>query len=418
MTPVHAEGAILYPTMNTEQQTSVQGEVAAGFERVAEAFGEVLAAHPGQGQALAVYRGAERLVDVWGGTTDIAQARPWEADTAVLVFSASKAVAGLTLAWCHARGLIDYDAPVAKYWPDFETNGKAAVTVRQLLSHQAGLCALDQKLSPEIVGDKDALAAILGRQKPRWEPGTRHGYHAFTLGSFVSELCRCIDPKARGLQALFAEEIAGPLGIDFSFGLGSGTIPAERVAEIHEFGVRDLLAMAGTLRLSMLLKLGFPWTLVSKTLMNPKMKGPNGYDKEPWRQLEFASATGYGSANALAQLFGDAATGGEALGFDALTCEAIEAEARPPSGGSLDLIWKRDTAYALGFGKACPMLPLPHSPRAYGLNGASGANVFADPEHGIGFAYVCNKIGKDPFNDLRERPLFDATYACLESGAS
>jgi hypothetical protein len=156
----------------------VQGDVAPGFGRVADVFHEQLTRGRAIGAACAVVRNGEVVVDLWGGQRDGDRGLPWERDTLVPVFSTTKGMASMVIAVAHSRGHLDLDAPVAAYWDEFAQNGKQDITVRQLLSHQAGLAALDAPIGEGLLADPDALAPVLARQAPLWEPGSRQGYHA------------------------------------------------------------------------------------------------------------------------------------------------------------------------------------------------------------------------------------------------
>jgi CubicO group peptidase (beta-lactamase class C family) len=164
----------------------------------------------------------------------MAATRPWERYTMVLVLSATKGIAGLAVALANSRGLLDYEELVATYWPEFAQNGKHEITVRQLLSHQAGLPAVDEKLDASVLVDLDRMASILARQRPAWKPGTRHGYHALSLGWYENELIRRVDPSHRSIGRFFHEEMAAPLELDFHIGLPSD-VPESRIAEIDGF---------------------------------------------------------------------------------------------------------------------------------------------------------------------------------------
>ena len=185
--------------------------MSSGYEAVREAFAENFAKRRELGAACCVYHRGEKVVDLWGGVRNEATGDPWEEDTMVIVHSTTKGLAAMTLALAHSRGWLDYDAPVCKYWPEFAQNGKENITVRQLLAHQAGLFAFDEKVDRNVVADLDRLAIVMARQKPEWEPGTRQAYHAITLGFYESELLRRIDPKHRSLGQFFQDEIASPL---------------------------------------------------------------------------------------------------------------------------------------------------------------------------------------------------------------
>jgi CubicO group peptidase (beta-lactamase class C family) len=193
----------------------IQGEVAKGFEPVRAAFLENFIRRNELGAACCVYRHDEKVIDLWGGVRSKATNEPWEADTMVLVHSATKGLAAMTLAVAHSRGWLDYEERVCSYWPEFAQQGKDRITVRQLLAHQAGLHAFDEPVDRSVVADPERLAAIMARQKPAWEPGTRQAYHAISLGFYQSELLRRVDPRHRSLGRFFQDEIASPLGLDF-----------------------------------------------------------------------------------------------------------------------------------------------------------------------------------------------------------
>jgi len=235
----------------------IEGHVSPGFECVREAFAQNFSRRGERGGACCVYYRGEKVVDLWGGVRNTATGEPWHEDTMVIVYSATKGLAAMTLALAHSRGWLDYEAPVARYWPEFAQQGKAAVSVRQLLAHQAGLFALDVPLDRELLADFDRLAIVLARQKPAWPPGTRQAYHAVTLGFYENEILRRIDPQRRSLGQFFQDEIATPLGLDFYISLPE-SIPNERLASIAHAGILARLR-------------GFPPRLMLATL-NPRAR--------------------------------------------------------------------------------------------------------------------------------------------------
>ena len=196
--------------------TAVHGVCDSKFEAVRHEFeanfgrGEV-------GASVHMIVDGQPVVDLWGGTADPATGKTWDADTIVLIWSSTKGATAICAHILADRGLLDLDAPVAQYWPEFAQNGKEKITVRMLLNHQAGLCAISEPLSPGAFYDWDAMTAALARQKPWWEPGTRNGYHAYTFGWLVGEVVRRVSGKSLG--TFFKEEVAEPLGIDFWIGL-------------------------------------------------------------------------------------------------------------------------------------------------------------------------------------------------------
>ena len=192
----------------------VEGHVSRGFEAVRDAFEENFARRGELGGACCAYYRGEKVVDLWGGVRNKVTGEPWERDTMVVVHSATKGLAAMTLAIAHSRGWLDYEERVAAYWPEFAQQGKETITVRQLLAHQAGLFAFDEPVDRSVVADLDRLAEVMARHKPAWEPGTRQAYHALTLGFYEGELMRRIDPRHRTLGQFFHDEIAAPLGED------------------------------------------------------------------------------------------------------------------------------------------------------------------------------------------------------------
>src|SRR5688572_4861177 len=209
----------------------IGGETACGFEAMREAFVENFRSRRELGGAVCAYVRGEKVVDLWGGVRNKATRQPWEEDTMVIVHSTTKGLSAMTLAVAHSRGWLDYEERVARYWPEFAQGGKERVTVRQLLAHQAGLYALDEPVDRALVADPDRLAAVLARQKPAWQPGTRQGYHAVTLGFYEGELLRRVDPQHRTLGQFFEDEIARPLGLDVYIRLPED-IPNARLATL------------------------------------------------------------------------------------------------------------------------------------------------------------------------------------------
>ncbi|MBE3117297.1 MAG: beta-lactamase family protein, partial [Candidatus Atribacteria bacterium] len=201
--------------MEASQGIRIEGHVSAGFDAVRDAFAENFSRRHELGGACCVYHRGEKVVDLWGGVRNKSTGEPWQEGTMVLVYSATKGLAAMTLAVAHSRGWLDYEQRVCRYWPEFAQHGKETITVRQLLAHQAGLFAFDEPVDRSVVADLDRLAVVLARQKPAWEPGTRQAYHAISLGFYESELLRRIDPHHRSLGQFFHDEIASPLGLDF-----------------------------------------------------------------------------------------------------------------------------------------------------------------------------------------------------------
>ena len=384
----------------------VGGQVAPGFEAVWREFERNFTERGEIGAAVAAYWRGEKIVDLWGGRRLPEGDAPWSADTMVVVMSTTKGLSAMTLALANARGWLDYDAPVARYWPEFAQNGKAAVTVRQLLGHEAGLVLLDEKLTIEKVRDLDYMARLLARQTPAWPPGTRHGYHTMTLGLYMQELIRRVDPRHRSLGRFFHDEIAAPLGLDFYIGLPP-EIPDARLARVKPLSRwRGLLALRYTPP-AVTLKMIRPGSLLRRSF--------GGLDVDPndrrYLEIEVPAGNGIGTARAIARAYAAFAEGGTELG---LTRETLAAVTAPPAvSGRLDEVLGVPSYFSLGFLRPGPESFFGSSPRAFGSPGAGGSFAFADPDARLGYAYVMNRLDFYLENDPREKPLRDAIYRAM-----
>lgn len=389
----------------------IAGDVDEGYGPVADAFRRNFAERGEIGAACVVYRDGRLVVDLWGGYRDGYRRLPWEPDTMVTVFSTTKGVASLAMAHAHSRGLLDYDAKVAAYWPEFAANGKAGVTVRQLLSHQAGLAVIDEPLDLPILADLDALAVVLAEQRPGWEPGTRHGYHGITLGWYESELLRRVDPEGRSLGRYFAEEIAKPLGIEFHIGLPDG-VDVSRLAFVHGYRKWEMPLHVHEMPPKFVAGFLNPRSITARAFANPKVLSElEGYNRMDVLRLELPAANGTGEVRAIARAYGAMATGGAELGVTRPTLDALEQPARPPSGGLRDVVLRLDSIFSLGYVKSFPKFRFGTAAgRAYGTPGAGGSFGFADPDTGVGFGYAMNRTGFRLWDDPREVALRNALY--------
>lgn len=387
------------------------GDVDEGYGKVADAFRRNLNSGQEVGAAVAVYRDGRKVVDLWGGFRNGITQAPWQQDTLVNVFSTTKGVASLAIALAVSRGLISYDAKVADYWPEFAQAGKDAITVRQLLSHQAGLSAIKPRLAQNDVAEPARMSPKLAAQAPAWTPGTRHGYHGFTLGWYGGELIRRVDPAWRTLGRFFAEEIAEPLGLDFYIGLPA-SVDRDRVAHLHMWSRAQLLLHVNTIPPAFLLQgLCNPFSLTARSCMVAKgIKVPQDFNREEIRVIEIPSGNGIGTARSVAKLYGSAATGGSDIGLTPDIFEALEQPAISPTHGLRDKVFYVDTSYSLGFSRPIPeTVVFGSSDKAFGTPGVGGSFGFADPDTGIGYAYVMNKLGFHPI-DPRESALRTALF--------
>jgi CubicO group peptidase (beta-lactamase class C family) len=372
--------------MAAARPAGIHGDVSKGFDAVRDAFRENFSRRNELGAACCVYRHGEKVVDLWGGIRDKATGEPWQKDTMVLVYSATKGFAAMTLALAHSRGWLDYEERVCSYWPEFAQHGKETITVRQLLAHQAGLFAFDEPVDRDVVADLDRLALVLARQTPAWKPGTRQAYHAITIGFYEGELLRRIDPLHRSLGRFFQDEIAVPLGLDFYIRLPE-EIPNSRLATLARPTTRQLFS-GFPIRLT--LATLYPRSNIRRALRASELAHD---EKRTYaRNLEIPAGGGVGTARAMARAYSAFATGGRELQLRRETLDALMAPAVPATSGFYDECIKGEIRFSLGFLKPGPTSPFGH-PGSFGAPGAGGSFAFADPEAGVGYAYVTNRMG-------------------------
>ena len=391
--------------MAAANRFAVQGHVSRNFEPVRLAFAENFRRRCEVGGACSAFRHGEKVVDLWGGLRNRHTGEPWQRDTMVVVHSATKGLAAMTLAIAHSRGWLDYEERVCTYWPEFAQNGKKRITVRQLLAHQAGLFAIEEPVDRTVVANLDRLAIVLARQKPAWEPGTRQAYHALTLGFYEGELLRRVDPQHRSLGQFFQEEIAAKLGEDVYIRLPE-TIPNSRLATlappsliglVRGFGIRFMLEA-----------LNRRSNIYRALNINPGSRVYEDAQRIYARDLEVPSGGGVATARGIAHAYGVFAAGGRELGLRQQTLDLLTAPAVPPKRGFYDECLKTEGAqFALGFMKPSPVWRF-GSPSSFGSPGAGGSLGFADPAARVGYAYVTSQMGTRLAGDPRDIALRDA----------
>ncbi len=385
---------------------AIGGTVASGFEEVRTEFERNFAQRGEIGAAVAAYVRGQKVVDLWGGRRSPELELPWNEDTMVIVFSTTKGLSAMTLALANARGWLDYDAPVARDWPEFAQNGKADITVRQLLGHEAGLVFVHEHLTLDKLRDLDYLARLLARETPEWPPGTRHGYHAMSIGLYEQEILRRVDPAHRSLGRFFREEIARPLGLDVYIGLPP-EIPDARLARVRPLSPTRAIAAIPTTPLDIIPKVLWPWSLLRRSM---------AFLDLPWNErqsleVEVPAGNGVGTARAIARAYSAFAEGGTELGLTKETFARITA--LPEFARPRDEILGVPTYYSLGYIRPGPNVGFGSSPRAFGHPGAGGSFAFADPEAHVGYAYVMNKMDFHLIDDPREKALRDALYRAI-----
>jgi len=398
--------------MSTPASTDViiEGTVDPGFEQVRDAFAENFVRRHEVGGACCAYRDGRKIVDLWGGIRDKRTGEPWERDTMVVVHSATKGLAAMTLAIAHSRGWLDYEERVCAYWPEFAQHGKDRITVRQLLAHQAGLFAIEEPVDRDVVADLDRLAIVLARQTPAWPPGERQAYHALSLGFYEGELMRRIDPQHRSLGRFFQEEIAAPLGEEMYIRLPD-EIPNSRLATLSSPGRLEVL-FGFPLRLT--LEAMKPHSNIRRALeVNPGTGVYLDPERIYARNLEVPSGGAVATARGIAHAYGAFAAGGQELDLRRETLGLLAAPAVPSAHGFYDECMKGDgVQFSLGFMKASATWPFGGA-RSYGSPGAGGSLGFADPDARVGYGYVTSQMGTSLTGDPRDVALREALSTAL-----
>jgi CubicO group peptidase (beta-lactamase class C family) len=378
---------------------AVDGWCEPGFEAVRDAFRDNFTQHDEVGAAVSVYAAGRVVVDLWGGWTSTARDRQWDADTLVNVFSIGKGVTAVGVLRCVASGLLDLDAPVARYWAEFGAGGKAGITLRQVLCHQAGLPAVREKLPRGAALDWSRMVAALAAQEPWWEPGSAHGYHVNTFGYLVGEAVRRVTGASLG--SLLAEQVCGPLGADVYLGLPD--------SEHHRVATFDFPEDVGTVPDA---ELTGVWLMRAHAYGNPPdVSGAGVINSAAWRRAELPSTNMHASARGVARLYAALAGGGVLDGVRVADAGLLREASREHSAGP-DLVLDRPSRFALGFQLSQPERPLGPDPDAFGHFGAGGSLGFCDPAAGIGFGYVMNQLGPR-WQNPRNRALVDALYRCV-----
>lgn len=380
----------------------IEGVCDPRFAPVREAFAANFALHDEIGAAVTVFVGGRKVADLWGGWADRARTRPWAEDTLVNFFSIGKAITATCVLRVAQSGRLDLDAPVTRWWPEFGAAEKGDITLRQLMSHQAGLPAIyPPLLPPGTMLDWTRMAGLLAAQAPWWRPGDGHGYHVNTFGYLLGEPVR----RAAGVTigALLREEIAGPLGADVHIGL-----PRSEHARVAEFCYAPPPAPAPgeppppppTLPTT------HDGLMRACTYSNPPglSGGPLWVNTEAWRLAEIPSTNGHGTARGVAQVY-------QGL-LDGLIDADLLAEATTEHAAGPDRILERPSRFGLGFQLTQQERPIGPNPRAFGHFGAGGSLGFGDPDAGVAFGYVMNHMGPR-WQNPRNRALMDAVYRCI-----
>ena len=393
------------------REVEVNGFVASGYEEVRSEFINNFKKRGEVGAACSIYVNGELVVDLWGGLKNRTSGEVWKEDTVVRVYSTTKGMSSVVLAKLHSDGLLDINEKISRYWPEFGRNGKEDITVAQLVQHKSGLVILDRPVNVSELHNFSDLSKLLEESKPLWEPGLRQGYCAATLGLFEQQLVRRIDPAGRSIGQYFQEEIAGPLDADFYIGLPEDLDPG-RLAELQMISPSPL---KGLVNLHKPPK-GMAGQIINqKSLFNQAFYVIVDDIGDPFRELSYEepSGGGVGDARSLAKIYGLLAIGGEELGINSETLSLMTEYAEPAVEGSLDAVMGFES-HGSKLGHLKPDSVFDYgSDAAFGFSGTGGSFAFADPEYGIGYAYVMSKMDYYGINDPREAALREALYRCV-----
>jgi CubicO group peptidase (beta-lactamase class C family) len=374
---------------------SAKGVSDARYAGVRAAFEANLASGADLGAAFCATLEGETVVDIWGGYADAAQTRPWERDTIVNVYSTTKTMTFLTALLIADRGELDFDAPVARYWPEFAAAGKADIKVSHLMAHSAGLSGWRERVTTEDLYDWEKVTALLAAQAPLWEPGTASGYHAITQGYLVGEVVRRITGKSLG--TVFREEIADPLGADFHIGL-----PASEDARVAELIPPPKGQAAGDGQ----------QTEVQKVSFNNPVIDVSATATRGWRGAEIPAAGGTGNARAVAEIHTILANGGVAKGkrfmSEAGCRKALELQIEGP-----DLVLGMPARFGMGFGLGGGVVPLPNPQDSMYWGGYGGSIIMIDMKARTTLSYVMNKMAGTTTGDMRAFSLAMASWTAL-----
>ncbi|MDQ1075153.1 MULTISPECIES: serine hydrolase [Microbacterium] len=379
----------------------LRGTYDERFAGVVDAFIENYAREDELGSAVSVVVDGRSVVDLWGGWQDAERTLPWEADTIVCMMSVAKGISAIAFNMLLDRGLVDVDAPVAHYWPEFADNGKAELPVRYLLDHRAGLPVLTpEKLWPGAMFDREAMVSALAAQAPLWEPGTVAAYHVHTQGYLLSEITRRVTGSLLG--EFVASEIARPLEADYH--LGVDEVDLQRITDLVPNPGARLVAARDAEPADSLRGLAFA--------QNPPWPWAQTFNSREFRTMDMPSASGHGNARAVARIYGALADGG--AGSVRLMSDGGVDRMTEMQHDMIELLQERHYRQGLGVLLNSPdaVYMGPH-PEAFGHHGIGGSIGFADRRERVGFSYSMNKMHAVGTNGPRAARLIDAVYAAL-----
>ena len=375
-----------------------EGFIAKGYEKVRQAFEQNFTSGQEVGAACCIYRDGKPVVNIWGGLKNSDTQEAWNENTVQVIFSAIKGMTTICILSLVEQGKLNLDEPIATYWPEFAAEGKDVITLSMVLSHRAGVPFIDGDFTLQDVYDRDLVIEAIARQRPAWEPGTAHGYHVRTFGWILGEVVRRVTGKSFG--EVVQDTISKPLGIPLWVGLPDSEM--DNVAKLipPPTGSQNLIDLMG-----------------ADSIMVKAITGPsNLFDyNEMWNtpellRAEMPSSNGVSNAHALAKIY--ASLLGNGVDNIRLLTEETVKNARQPLSSGPDSVIVMDTVFGTGFNLPAMLAPV-CGENSFGHPGAGGSIAFADPDAGISFGYVSNKMRVEPGIEKRTEAILEATYQSL-----
>jgi CubicO group peptidase (beta-lactamase class C family) len=382
----------------------IHGSFDPRFRPVVDAFLENFREEDEIGASASVVLDGDTVIDLWGGFRNGDRTLPWERGTTVCMMSVAKGVTGIAFNMLVDRGLIDIDAPVARYWPEFAQNGKAEIPVRWILDHRAAIPVLTtEKLWPGAMFDREAYVKALAVQEPLWEPGTQAAYHVHNQGFLLGEIMRRVTGMTIG--PFLRAEVAGPLHAEYYIGAMSEE-EQSHVAEVMPNMEARLFAAKEAEDPNSLRGLAFQ--------QNPQKSWYDTMNSREWRESEIASGNGHGNGRGVARIYGAAVRDEGIDGVKLLSRRGLEAMITEQHNQT-ELLQERPYHQALGVLLNTPVaVYMGPNPRAFGHHGLGGSIGFGDPDARLGFSYACNKMHAVGTNGPRARRLIDALYSVID----
>ncbi|MBT3399786.1 MAG: beta-lactamase family protein [Rhodospirillaceae bacterium] len=384
----------------TSTHPEIHGDCDPRFQAVRDALANNFATHDELGSAVTVYHEGQKVVDLWGGHMDAARSKPWREDTLCIMYSIAKSICATSVHILADRGLVDLEAPVADYWPEFAQNGKEGVLVRHIISHNCGVCFADATEAGDVY-NYDRMIAALEVQAPAWPAGSRGAYNTVNIGFLAGEVVRRV--TGTPIPQFVQENICGPLGVDYQIGVREEDL--DRVADLQPNPAGSAMAAQAAAGETPLSRAWRP---------NPKPMNTDVQNSREFRTAGIPSFGGFGEARAMARIYAMLANGGEIDGVRILSPEAVARATVTQWTEEADGMTGRPMRYAMGYAKNPPGAAImgPNE-NAFGHLGSGGARALADPDRNLALCFVSDLHSEGFGVGVRTEAIVDAAFAAL-----